>query len=74
MATKKLLKLKFLWNGEDPQTKLRIPGTCVFPKATSPVRRGHSENNLKKNLRIWNEVPWENFKNIMDGAQNKKVS
>ena len=52
MATKKLLKLKFLWNGEDPQTKLRIPGTCVFPKATSPVRRGHSENNLKKNLRI----------------------
>ena len=35
MATNnKLSKLKFLWNGQDPQTKLTILRTCVFPIAT----------------------------------------
>ena len=34
MAINELLKLKFLWNGQDPQARLRIRRTCVFPLAT----------------------------------------
>ena len=34
MATNELSKLKFLWNGQDPQARLRIRRTCVFPLAT----------------------------------------
>ena len=34
MAINKLSKLKFLWNGQDPQARLRIRRTCVFPLAT----------------------------------------
>ena len=34
MATNKLSELKFLWNGQDPQTKLRIVRACIFPIAT----------------------------------------
>ena len=29
LATNKLSKLKFLWHGQDPQTKLRILRTCI---------------------------------------------
>ena len=31
MATDKLSKLKFFWNGQDPQTKLRIHRKMRFP-------------------------------------------
>ena len=34
MATNKLSELKFLWNGQDPQTKLRIVRARIFPIAT----------------------------------------
>ena len=33
MATNKLSPLKFLWNGQDPQSKLTILRTCIFPLA-----------------------------------------
>ena len=32
--TNKLSKLKFLSNGQDPQTKLRILRTCIFSIVT----------------------------------------
>ena len=34
MATNKLSVQKFLWNGQDPQTKLRTVRACIFPIAT----------------------------------------
>lgn len=38
--TNKLSKLKFLSNGQDPQTKLRILRTCIF----SIVHLGNFKN------------------------------
>ena len=35
LATNKLSKSKFLWHGQDPQTKLRILRTCVLPIDTN---------------------------------------
>ena len=54
MATNnKLSKLKFLWNGQDPQARLRIRRTCVFPLATyMAVRFGHLEKQLYKELML----------------------
>ena len=53
MAINELLKLKFLWNGQDPQARLRIRRTCVFPLATYvAVRRGHLEKQLYKELTL----------------------
>ena len=34
MAIQKLTNMKFTWNGQDAQTKLRILRTCVFHIAT----------------------------------------
>lgn len=34
MATNKLSKLKFLWNGQDLHARLRILRTRIFPLAT----------------------------------------
>ena len=48
-----LSKLKFLWNGQDPQARLRICRTCVFPLATyMAVRFGHLEKQLYKELML----------------------
>ena len=53
IATNKLSKLKFLWNGQDPQARLRIHRTCVFPSATyMAVRHGHLEKQLYKELML----------------------
>ena len=53
MAINELLKLKFLWNGQDPQARLRIRRTCVFPLATyMAVRFGHLEKQLYKELML----------------------
>ena len=53
MAINELLKLKFLWNGQDPQARLRIRRTCVFPLATyMAVRRGYLEKQLYKELTL----------------------
>ena len=48
MATNELSKLKFLWNGQDPQARLRIRRTCVFPLATYR----HLEKQLYKELML----------------------
>ena len=53
MAINKLSKLKFLWNGQDPQARLRIHRTCVFPLATYvAVRHGHLEKQLYKEFTL----------------------
>ena len=53
MAINKLSKLKFLWNGQDPQARLRIRRTCVFPLATYvAVRHGHLEKQLYKEFTL----------------------
>ena len=40
MAMYKLTKMKFLWKGQDAQTKLRILRACIFPIATYGVKHG----------------------------------
>ena len=53
MATNELSKLKFLWNGQNPQARLRICRTCVFLLATyMAVRCGHLEKQLYKELML----------------------
>ena len=62
MATNELSKLKFLWNGQDPQARLRIRRTWVFPLATyMAVRFGHLEKQLYKELMLLKWSATEKF-------------
>ena len=49
MTTNKLTKMKFLWKGQDAQTKLKILRACIFPIATYGCEPWmHGKTNLKR--------------------------
>ena len=49
MATNKLTNMKFLWKGQEAQTKLRILRACIFPIATYGCEAGTlGKTNLKR--------------------------
>ena len=55
-----------MWNGQDPQARLRIRRTCVFPLATYvAVRRGHLEKQLYKELTLLKWSATEKFFKIL---------
>ena len=75
MAMHKLTKMKFLWEEEDPQTKLRILWACIFHIATYGCEAWTLDRpTWRGSMHLKWSVTEKNLKDFLDRAQNEQVN